>query len=107
MTVTSYSAIYRVVRRIPLGRVTTYGTIATLAGIPNQARLVGYALSALPGESSVPWHRVVNATGRVSISDSKGGATTQLLRLACEGVDVDALGRIDLGVYGWNVKTLS
>ena len=62
----SHARIHAVVRRIPRGRVATYGQVAELAGLPGQARLVGYAMAALPAESAIPWHRVINAAGRVS-----------------------------------------
>lgn len=62
----SRARIYAVVRRVPRGRVATYGQVAALAGLPRHARLVGYALSALPMGTSVPWHRVVNAKGQIS-----------------------------------------
>ena len=61
----TYLAIYAVVGRIPEGSVATYGQVASLAGLPGRARLVGYALSALAGRSTIPWHRVVNAQGRI------------------------------------------
>ncbi len=61
-----YGAIWDAVRRIPRGRVATYGQIAALAGRPGQPRLVGYALHHLPEGSKVPWHRVVNAQGKIS-----------------------------------------
>lgn len=94
---------YRWIRRIPRGRVTTYGTIARLAGVPNGARQVGYALAALPPHSTVPWHRVVNAQGRVALGDGSGAATTQRLRLLSEGVEVDVAGRLSLARYGWKI----
>ena len=65
------------------------------------ARLVGYALSALPPSSAIPWHRVVNAQGRVSVSDANGSATAQRLRLAREGIVLDAAGRVSLT---WRLK---
>ncbi|HVT07590.1 MAG TPA: MGMT family protein [Polyangia bacterium] len=58
--------IYEVVARIPRGRVATYGQVATLAGLPRRARLVGRALRVLPADSDLPWHRVVNAQGKIS-----------------------------------------
>jgi methylated-DNA-protein-cysteine methyltransferase-like protein len=63
----SYQRIYAVVARIPKGRVASYGQVAALAGLPRQARLVGYALNVLPADSDLPWHRVVNAEGRISL----------------------------------------
>jgi methylated-DNA-protein-cysteine methyltransferase related protein len=100
----SYPGIYRVVRRIPRGRVATYGQIAALAGLPGQARLVGYALSAVPAHSDVPWHRVINAAGRVSLRRESSGGITQHLLLEREGVRFDAGGRADLGRFGWQPR---
>ena len=98
----TYQRIYAVVRRIPRGRVTTYGTVARLAGLPGQARLVGYALSALPTGSVVPWHRVINARGEVSLRTSATGAgITQRIRLERESVVFDAAGRVPLERFGW------
>lgn len=88
-------------RRIPRGRVSTYGAIARLAGLPRQARLVGYALHRLHADSSVPWHRVINAAGRIALGDGGGAATTQRLRLVAEGVLVGPGGRVSLARYGW------
>jgi methylated-DNA-protein-cysteine methyltransferase-like protein len=62
----SRARIYDAVRRIPRGRVSTYGDVAAAAGLPGHARQVGYALAALEPDSDVPWHRVVNAKGRIS-----------------------------------------
>jgi len=71
-----YRRIYRVVRHIPKGRVATYGVVARLAGRPGAARTVGWALSALPDEGDVPWWRVVNAAGRISLSPHDHAAGT-------------------------------
>jgi methylated-DNA-protein-cysteine methyltransferase-like protein len=84
--------------------VSTYGAIARLAGLPRQARLVGYALHTLRTDSTVPWHRVINAAGRIALRDGSGSATTQRLRLVSEGVDVAAGGRISLKRFGWPVE---
>ena len=83
--------------------MSTYGAIARLAGLPRQARLVGYALHSLHVNSTVPWHRVINASGRIALGDVSGAATTQRLRLVAEGVDVDAGGRVSLKRFGWRV----
>jgi methylated-DNA-protein-cysteine methyltransferase-like protein len=100
----SYDRIYAVVRKIPRGRVTTYGTVARLAGLGRQARLVGYALSALRDGTGVPWHRVINAQGRLSLERAASSAgITQLMRLRREGVRVDASGRVSLITFGWRV----
>ena len=98
----SWARIYAVVRRIPRGRVATYGQVAELAGLPRQARLVGYALSAVADGSAIPWHRVVNAQGRVSArSDGPGGTVAQRLRLEGEGVAFGPGGRLRLERYRW------
>jgi methylated-DNA-protein-cysteine methyltransferase-like protein len=98
----TYQRIYAVVRRIPRGRVTTYGTVARLAGLPGQARLVGYALSALPTGTAVPWHRVINARGEVSLRTSASGAgLTQHILLERERVVFDAAGRVKFERFGW------
>jgi methylated-DNA-protein-cysteine methyltransferase related protein len=98
---TSHDKIFAVVRRIPRGRVSTYGAIARVAGLPRQARLVGYALHRLGGSTRLPWHRVINASGHISLSDANGAATTQRLRLIAEGVAIGSGGRISLARYGW------
>ena len=97
----SYQRIWAVVRRIPRGRVATYGQIATLAGLPRRARLVGYALHASHADS-LPWHRVVNASGRLSLArlDPSAGVT-QRLRLEREGVEFDARERVKLDRHRW------
>lgn len=98
----SYERIYDVVREIPAGRVATYGQVAALAGLPRHARLVGYALHALPEATTVPWHRVVNARGALSLERrAVGGGLAQRFRLEAEGVTFGVGGRIALGAFGW------
>jgi len=96
-----WQRVYAVVRRIPEGRVATYGQVARLAGLGGNARQVGYALHALPEMSGVPWHRVINARGEISLPRATGGDVTQRLRLEREGVEFDGKGRVNLKVYGW------
>jgi methylated-DNA-protein-cysteine methyltransferase-like protein len=99
---TTYTRNYAVVRRIPRGRVATYGQIATLAGFPRAPRLAGYALYALPAGSPLPWQRVVGAGGRLSLARlDPDAALTQRMRLEREGVEFDARGRVDLERCGW------
>jgi methylated-DNA-protein-cysteine methyltransferase related protein len=101
----TYARIYAVVRRIPSGKVTTYGNVARIAGLPGHARQVGYALAALPDGTSVPWHRVINAQGRLSLERvSSSSGTTQRIRLAREGVTVNAGGRVSLARFGWRLS---
>ena len=83
-----HQRIHRVVSQIPRGRVATYGQIARLAGLSGQARLVGHALHALPAGASVPWQRVVNAQGGISIGAR--GDTRQRRVLEREGVRFDS-----------------
>lgn len=94
-----YDRIYEVVRRIPRGRVATYGQVAREAGLGGQARLAGYALHNLPEGSDVPWHRVVNARGRIALDDSRGGASIQRALLEAEGVTFDRHNSISLQRY--------
>ena len=98
----TYDRIYRVVRCIPRGRVATYGQVASLAGFAGQARLVGYALHALPEGSHVPWHRVINARGRVSQRAEPFAEVEQRLLLETEGVYVGGRSRISLSRYRWD-----
>jgi methylated-DNA-protein-cysteine methyltransferase-like protein len=97
--------IYSVVTRIPRGRVATYGQIARLAGLSGQARQVGYALSALHDRSRIPWHRVVNARGEVSLRRDGGpAAALQRLLLTKEHVRFDARGCIRLDLFRWRPR---
>jgi methylated-DNA-protein-cysteine methyltransferase related protein len=97
-----FERVYAVVRRIPRGRVATYGQIAALAGLPGQARFVGYALAALPSGSRVAWQRVVNAQGRVSPRrDGSGVEALQAAMLRGEGVRFGPEGAIALAAFRW------
>jgi methylated-DNA-protein-cysteine methyltransferase related protein len=97
----SYRRIYAVVSRIPRGRVATYGQVAELARLPRQARLVGYALNVLTADSDVPWHRVVNAAGKVSVrGDGLGHEELQAQLLRREGVRFVG-GALSLARYRW------
>jgi len=101
---TSYDRIYAVVRRIPRGRVATYGQVAALAGLGGHARQVGYALHALATERAVPWHRVVNARGQISPRAEPGGDRIQRQLLEREGVNFDSADRLELGRYCWRPR---
>ena len=96
-----YELIWRIVRKVPRGRVATYGQIAELAGLEGHARQVGYALHNLPTDSGVPWHRVINARGEISPRSAGDSHELQRLLLEAEGVEVDLRGRIDLKAYRW------
>jgi len=91
--------IWQVVAMIPEGRVATYGQIAALAGMPRHARLVGRTLALLPKGSKLPWHRVINAAGRISLRGSDSHMT-QRHRLEREGIEFVG-ERVVLKQYRW------
>jgi len=98
----TWQRIYSVVRRIPRGRVASYGQVSALAGFPRAPRLAGYALHALPEGTPLPWHRVVGAGGRLLLVRlSPAGVLTQRMRLEREGVEFDPRGRVRMERYGW------
>jgi methylated-DNA-protein-cysteine methyltransferase-like protein len=100
----SRTRIYDVVRRVPRGKVATYGQIATIAGLDGQARQVGYAMAAIGRASAVPWQRVINAQGRISMrSEGPAGSIIQQQLLEREGV-VFRGGRVDLKRFGWKPR---
>ncbi|MEO8195428.1 MAG: MGMT family protein [Thermoanaerobaculia bacterium] len=92
---------YAVVERIPCGHVATYGQIAALAGHTGNAREVGYALAALPEATKVPWQRVINARGEVSLRREPGRDGFQRHLLEEEGISFGPAGRVDLLRFGW------
>ena len=102
-----YEQVYAVVRRIPRGKVTSYGRVAQMLGRPGAARAVGYALNALidkgkqPAYANIPWQRVVNSQGRISIVNREYGAQYQAELLREEGVLVSQDLRIDLDIFLW------
>lgn len=96
--------IYHAVRRIPRGRVATYGQVAALAGMPGHARQVGYALHALEAGSRVPWHRVVNARGRISFPPESMDWAVQRALLEGEGVCLGTGGVIPLARFQWRPR---
>lgn len=100
----TYARVYGICRRIPVGRVATYGQVARLAGLGGHARLVGYALAALPSGTTVPWHRVINARGTVSVRRS-GESLSQRMRLEREGVRFDSRGRTSFVLHGWRPRS--
>ena len=100
----SYDRIYEVVRRIPRGRVASYGQVARLAGMPRHARLVGYALHNLPAETRLPWHRVVAADGRIAKRALPEEGRWQRELLAAEGVTLDDDGRVPMERHGWRPR---
>ena len=96
--------IYTVVERIPRGRVATYGQVAQLANLSGHARQVGYALHALPMNSHIPWHRVINARGEISSRHDPACKHRQRHLLEKEGVVFDGRARIALLRFRWKPR---
>ena len=101
----TYERIYAIVRRIPAGKVATYGQIARLAGLAGHARRVGYALHALADEADVPWHRVINAKGEVSKRADPVYEQIQREFLLDEGIEFDEHARVSLARYQWRMQS--
>jgi methylated-DNA-protein-cysteine methyltransferase-like protein len=103
-----YEQVYAVVRCVPRGKVTTYGRVAEMLGRPRAARAVGYALNGLKDKKGqteyedVPWQRVINSQGRISIVNREHSAEQQADILRSEGVGVSSDLRIDLDRYLWS-----
>lgn len=94
--------ILQVVALIPYGKVASYGQIARMAGLPKHARLVGYVLKHLDSEAEIPWHRVINSQGKISLSKlDDQGENIQRVKLLAEGVMVIG-DKINLKQYQWN-----
>lgn len=98
---TSFEKIYEVVKKIPYGKVATYGQIAILAGNPRWARVVGYALHVNPDPEKIRCYRVVNRFGELSEAFAFGGINEQAELLKAEGVEVED-NRVNLEKYLWN-----
>lgn len=95
--------ILAVVATIPFGKVASYGQIAAFAGLPRHARLVGKVLSRIDEKSEIPWHRVINAQGKISLAClDHQGFNEQQVRLLSEGVTITN-GKISFKNFGWNV----
>lgn len=97
-SLSTYPRIWRVVTRIPKGKVASYGTVSRLAGFPTQPRLAGYALHNLPPGIDIPWQRVVNSQGKISLRGESGKAQRRLLEQ--EGVQF-LRNKIDMRMFGW------
>ncbi len=104
----SYDAIYQIVRQIPQGKVATYGQVANLAGLPGRARLVGYALHRVDTpDSEIPWHRVINAKGEISYSAlRRGGDYLQRSLLEDEGIEFTSAGKVSFARCLWHPSDL-
>ncbi len=95
-----YRRIYSVVNLVPPGKVATYGQIARIAGRCT-ARNVGYAMSSVSSESDVPWHRIINSRGKISVRSCGETCTAQSRMLETEGVVFSNAGTVDLERFGW------
>lgn len=95
------AALYAALAELPAGQVISYGQLAALAGLGRAARWVGRCLSQLPEDSRLPWHRVVAASGRLSLPPGSPAGDEQRRRLAAEGIAVHG-GRLDIRRYGWH-----
>ena len=102
-----YALVWAAVKRIPRGNVATYGQIAALVGMPRHARQAGYALATTPENLKIPWHRVINAEGRISLrlkQWNSGNDDLQRILLEAEGVSFDRSGRVDLKRFRWQPR---
>lgn len=99
----TFEKIYEAVKRIPKGKVATYGQIATLAGNVHWSRVVGYALHVNPDPENIPCFRVVNRNGEVSSAFAFGGENMQISLLQADGVEVKN-GKVDLEKYRWRAE---
>lgn len=93
--------IWQVIMQIPPGKVSTYGDVARMAGLPRAARRVGHALRGLPADTRIPWHRVINSHGRLSLPAGSNSYYSQRERLESEGVVFSGPGKLSLRRYRW------
>ena len=94
------TALYLTLNQVPEGRVISYGELAALAGLGRAARFVGRTLSQLPDGSTLPWHRVLGAGGRISLAPGTVSGEEQRARLRAEGVTIRN-NRVDMQRHGW------
>ncbi|WP_062066856.1 MGMT family protein [Cellvibrio sp. OA-2007] len=97
-------AFYLALMSIPAGKVITYGQLAALAGLPGAARLAGTVLCGLPEQTDLPWHRVINAQGKISLPENSSAYQEQKKRLEAEGVTFTN-NKINLRIYGYTTLT--
>jgi methylated-DNA-protein-cysteine methyltransferase-like protein len=95
-----YERIYALVKQIPYGRVASYGQIARIVG-GCSPRMVGYAMAATPDGSDIPWQRVINSQGKISVRGEGFDSPMQRVLLEEEGVEFDSQGRVDFRRFGW------
>jgi methylated-DNA-protein-cysteine methyltransferase-like protein len=97
---TKQQRIWQIVAMIPPGKVASYGQVTTLAGLSGAARLVGHVLKNLPSDTQLPWHRVVNSQGKISLPEESASYQRQCQLLSAEGIVLKG-GRISLKCYRW------
>ena len=105
MNNTNREAIFLALMSIPAGNVITYGQLASLAGLPGAARLIGTTLCGLPEHTELPWHRVINAQGKISLPEDSPAHTEQKKRLEAEGINFTN-NKINLRIYGYTNRTI-
>lgn len=105
MSHSNREAIYLALMSIPAGKVITYGQLAALAGMPGAARLAGTVLCGLPEKTELPWHRVINAQGKISLPEGSPGHHEQKRRLEAEGIKFNN-NKISLRIYGYTNATI-
>jgi methylated-DNA-protein-cysteine methyltransferase-like protein len=93
--------IWQVIALIPAGSVATYGDVARQAGMPGAARRVGHSLRRLPQDTKIPWHRVINAQGRISLPEGTASRYIQRTRLEAEGIVFRNSGTVDMSRFRW------
>lgn len=96
----NYQRIWNVAALIPAGKVASYGQVADLAGLPGRARMVSKALRSAPAGLELPWFRIINAQGKISLMKHSEGYNEQRERLLMDGVKVQE-GKVDMKVYQW------
>jgi len=96
-----FERVYRVVRQVPPGKVTSYGAVARMLEHPHAARTVGWALHSLPEGSDVPWHRVIDSRGRIPAKGREISAGLQRSLLESEGIEFDERDTVDWDRFGW------
>ncbi|WP_426205498.1 MGMT family protein [Pseudomonas sp. TWP3-1] len=94
------TALYSTLTQVPEGKVVSYGQLAELAGLGRAARWVGRTLSQLPGDTKLPWHRVIGAGGKISLPVGSPSGDEQRARLRTEGITVQN-NRVDIRRHGW------
>ena len=95
-----FEKVHHLVRQVPAGKVISYGAIARMLEHPHAARTVGWAMHGVPEGSDVPWWRVLNSKGHISLSGERG-ANLQRELLEAEGVEFDERGYVDWKRFGW------